>query len=69
MRIPKPIRLDYLLTINPYAEFEQPSFYHFHLKIILFLQLFRHPGGDIFLSRSDRTIANLYLSQHLAPFG
>lgn len=36
-RIPKPIRLDHHHTINPYAEFEQPSFCHFYLNIILFL--------------------------------
>ena len=52
-RIPKPIRLDYLLTIDPNAEFEQPSFYHFHLSAIEQLQIVGWTAPDNNLIQSE----------------
>ena len=64
-RIPQPVGLDHLLPVYPYAEFEQPPFYHFHLYVILRLQLFRHTGGNIFLGGSHGAVSNFYLSRHV----
>jgi hypothetical protein len=63
-RIPQWIRLDCLMVVYEYTEFQKPTANHFHLNVILITQLARHPGGDPFLRRSNGTISNLDLSHH-----
>src|SRR5262245_34058022 len=63
-RLEKPVRFDDLAIVNQDAQLAEAASDRFDFNSVFLFQLRRHPGGNCFLRKSDRTTTNHYLFHH-----